>query len=88
MVNQWRTYRRDQVGHNMLWLISSPLKLHSLVEVNKINFWHFWIVFHSTEGGVSCTNETSYAVGPWLGTGPEFTIVDTPGFQDTDDVST
>ena len=41
----------------------------------------------STEAGSSCTNETSYAVGPWLGTGPEFTIVDTPGFQDTDSVS-
>lgn len=49
--------------------------------------WHLIMICFWTEGGVSCTNETSYAVGPWLGTGPEFTIVDTPGFQDTDEVS-
>lgn len=27
----------------------------------------------------SCTKETSYAVGRWVGTGENFTIVDTPG---------
>ena len=35
-------------------------------------------------GGSSCTSETSYAVGKWLGSGIDFTVVDTPGFQDTD----
>ena len=39
-----------------------------------------------TGGGSSCTNETTYAVGPWVGTGANFTVVDTPGFQDTDQV--
>ena len=32
----------------------------------------------------SCTKETSYAVGKWLNHGADFTIVDTPGFGDTD----
>jgi len=32
----------------------------------------------------SCTKTTTYRVGPWLGTGPEFTVVDTPGFGDGD----
>jgi len=32
----------------------------------------------------SCTKTTSYGVGQWLGTGPEFTVVDTPGFGDGD----
>jgi hypothetical protein len=40
-----------------------------------------------TGGGSSCTNETTYAVGPWVGTGANFTVVDTPGFQDTDQVN-
>ncbi len=29
--------------------------------------------------GSSCTKETTYAVRPWLGSGPVFTVVDTPG---------
>jgi len=34
----------------------------------------------------SCTNETNYASAPWLGKqeNPNFTIVDTPGFGDSD----
>lgn len=32
----------------------------------------------------SCTKETSYATGPWLGKGLEFTVIDTPGFGDSD----
>ena len=32
----------------------------------------------------SCTKETKYAVGQWLGDGDMFTIVDTPGFGDSD----
>ena len=39
-----------------------------------------------SEGGGSCTNSTSYAVGSWVGNGTNFTIVDTPGFQDSDEV--
>ena len=36
-------------------------------------------------GGDSCTKETNYAVGNWTGIGvQEFTIVDTPGFGDSD----
>lgn len=30
-------------------------------------------------GGDSCTKETSYSVGSWVGDGASFTIVDTPG---------
>ena len=30
-------------------------------------------------GGDSCTKETSYAAGSWVGEGASFTIVDTPG---------
>jgi putative ribosome biogenesis GTPase RsgA len=29
--------------------------------------------------GSSCTKETTFAVRPWLGSGPVFTVVDTPG---------
>jgi len=36
------------------------------------------------DGHDSCTKETTYAVGPWLGDGDNFTIVDTPGFGDSD----
>merc|ERR1711892_70523 len=36
----------------------------------------------------SCTKHTSYAVGNWLGVGPQFTVVDTPGFADSDDEDT
>jgi len=35
-------------------------------------------------GTDSCTKETSYGFGPWLGKGPNFTVVDTPGFGDSD----
>ena len=31
----------------------------------------------------SCTKTTTYGTGPWLGTGQNFTVVDTPGFGDT-----
>ena len=40
--------------------------------------------FPVCSGGDSCTKETSYAEGCWLGEGSEFTIVDTPGFGDSD----
>ena len=32
----------------------------------------------------SCTKDTSYATAKWLGTGQNFTVVDTPGFGDSD----
>lgn len=35
-------------------------------------------------GTDSCTKETTFAAGHWLGAGPMVTIVDTPGFGDTD----
>ena len=36
-------------------------------------------------GGDSCTKETKYAVGNWTGIAvQEFTIMDTPGFGDSD----
>ena len=35
-----------------------------------------------------CTKETSYAVGNWLGDGETFTVVDTPGFGDSDNEDT
>ena len=28
---------------------------------------------------------TTFSTGRWLGTGPNITVVDTPGFKDTDD---
>jgi len=40
--------------------------------------------FEVCDGHDSCTKSTKYAVGSWLGTGHEFTIVDTPGFGDSD----
>ena len=40
--------------------------------------------FNICDGQNSCTKETKYATGKWLGTGPEFTVVDTPGFGDSD----
>ena len=40
--------------------------------------------FPVCSGANSCTKETSYAEACWLGEGSEFTIVDTPGFGDTD----
>jgi len=36
-------------------------------------------------GTDSCTKKTTYGTGPWLGTGQNVTIVDTPGFGDSDD---
>ena len=35
-------------------------------------------------GHDSCTKQTKYAVGQWLGEGQLFTVVDTPGFGDSD----
>merc|ERR1719361_552970 len=35
-------------------------------------------------GTDSCTKTTAFAVGKWLGEGDLFTIVDTPGFGDSD----
>merc|ERR1712131_440250 len=32
----------------------------------------------------TCTKNTKYAIGNWLGDGENFTIVDTPGFGDSD----
>ena len=41
--------------------------------------------FAVCSGGDSCTKNTTYAVGNWTGfAGQEFTIVDTPGFGDSD----
>ena len=40
--------------------------------------------FPVCSGPDSCTKETSYAEGCWVGEGSEFTIVDTPGFGDSD----
>ena len=40
--------------------------------------------FAICDGHDSCTKETTYAVGQWLGEGEMFTIVDTPGFGDSD----
>ena len=40
--------------------------------------------FPICDGHDSCTKETKYAVGQWLGQGAMFTVVDTPGFGDSD----
>ena len=41
--------------------------------------------FAVCQGGDSCTKETKYAVGNWTGDATlGFTIVDTPGFGDSD----
>ena len=40
--------------------------------------------FAVCDGQNSCTKKTKYVVGPWLGEGAEFTIVDTPGFGDSE----
>ena len=40
--------------------------------------------FAVCDGHDSCTKNTKYAVGQWLGDGDTFTIVDTPGFGDSD----
>ena len=44
--------------------------------------------FAICNGHDSCTKETSYAVGNWLGEGETFTVVDTPGFGDSDNEDT
>jgi len=36
------------------------------------------------DGSASCTNHTKYAEGKWLGLDTSFTIVDTPGFGDSE----
>ena len=40
--------------------------------------------FDVCDGADSCTKETTYAVAPYIGEGDDFTIVDTPGFGDSD----
>ena len=40
--------------------------------------------FSVCNGADSCTKETTYAVAPYIGLGDEFTVVDTPGFGDSD----
>ena len=40
--------------------------------------------FNVCDGHDSCTKHTKYAVDQWLGDGDNFTIVDTPGFGDSD----
>ena len=40
--------------------------------------------FAVCDGHDSCTKNTKYAVGQWLGVGQPFTVVDTPGFGDSD----
>merc|ERR1712212_7409 len=44
--------------------------------------------FAVCDGHDSCTKQTKYKVGTWLGSGPTFTIVDTPGFGDSDNEDT
>merc|ERR1711971_894123 len=41
-------------------------------------------MFNVCPGQDSCTKETTYGTGQWLGTGQNFTVVDTPGFGDSD----
>jgi len=41
-------------------------------------------MFTVCPGHDSCTKETTYGTGPWLGSGQNFTVVDTPGFGDSD----
>ena len=40
-------------------------------------------LFEVCSGSNSCTKETSYGIGNFLGTGEPVTVVDTPGFGDT-----
>ena len=40
--------------------------------------------FPICNGHDSCTKETTFAVGQWLGVGDMLTVVDTPGFGDSD----
>ena len=41
-------------------------------------------LFEVCSGANSCTKETSYSIGNFIGTGEPVTIVDTPGFGDSD----
>merc|ERR1719500_259108 len=41
-------------------------------------------LFEVCSGQDSCTKQTTYGFGPWLGIGQNFTVVDTPGFGDSD----
>merc|ERR1719239_2007021 len=41
-------------------------------------------LFEVCSGHDSCTKQTTYGFGLWLGIGQNFTIVDTPGFGDSD----
>merc|ERR1712055_73170 len=41
-------------------------------------------MFPVCTGVDSCTKETNYGTGLWLGTGQNMTVVDTPGFGDSD----
>ncbi len=41
-------------------------------------------LFEVCSGANSCTKETSYGIGNFIGTGEPVTIVDTPGFGDSD----
>jgi len=41
-------------------------------------------LFEVCDGLDSCTKETTYGIGQWLGVGDSFTVVDTPGFGDSD----
>jgi len=40
-------------------------------------------LFEVCSGSDSCTKQTTYGVGSWLGNGQNFTVVDTPGFGDS-----
>merc|ERR1712198_781654 len=41
-------------------------------------------LFEVCAGQDSCTKKTTYGAGSWLGIGQNFTVVDTPGFGDSD----
>ena len=40
--------------------------------------------FEVCDGADSCTKDTTHAVAPYIGEGDDFTVVDTPGFGDSD----
>merc|ERR1719500_1238622 len=40
-------------------------------------------LFEVCSGSDSCTKQTTYGFGSWLGNGQNFTVVDTPGFGDS-----
>jgi len=41
-------------------------------------------LFEVCSGSDSCTKKTTYGFGFWLGNGQNFTVIDTPGFGDSD----